>query len=128
MNNSQFPSLSLFISTDVSFKDHLNSAIHEAIEAQLLSQQGKFIKLIRHLKTALEHSLAASYLVKGESKTQLDSASQSLKEAINFAGLKYLESATISAKVALQELETTKILNKLLCNFNPNYSVSFHKK
>lgn len=100
----------LVLSTAIFADDQLNAAIHEAKAAEILGQQGKVTKLIRHANMALVHSLAASNVAKGTYKTELDAASNSLKNAINDARLNYVGPATKSVELAVQQLEAAKKL------------------
>ena len=62
MNKFILTGFLLVLSTAIFADDHLNAAIHEAKAAEMLGQQGKVTKLIRHANMALVHFIPGQFI------------------------------------------------------------------
>ena len=102
---SVFALLLLCLSTAVFADEHTEKALVHADTAVVHGKAGHAPILVEHAKKALDHTLAASLVAKGPSKTHLDAAADSLQNAIDEGGLGHVEPATKSAEAAVEHIK-----------------------
>jgi accessory colonization factor AcfC len=102
---SIFTVLLLCLSTTVFADEHTEKALVHADTAVVHGKAGQAPILVEHAKKALDHTLAASLVAKGPSKTHLDAAAESLQKAIDEGNLGHVEPATKSAEEAVVHIK-----------------------
>jgi replicative DNA helicase len=104
-----FAGLLLLWGSAVSAEDkHVTDALEHANQAVEQGKANNTTGLVQHANAALEHSLAAALVLKGQAKEHMEAASNELEEAATHGQLRHIDIATEHAEAAVGHIQASK--------------------
>jgi Small metal-binding protein len=87
---------------------HVTAALEHANAAVSSGRANNTTELVKHANAALEHTLAAALVLKGQAKEHVEAASNELEEAATHGQLRHIDIATEHAEAAVTHIQAAK--------------------
>lgn len=99
-------SLLLLLSSAIfAAEQHGTAALEHANAAVASGKANNTTELVKHANAALEHTLAAALVLKGQAKEHMEAASSELEQAATHGQMRHIDVATEHAEAAVKHIE-----------------------